>query len=109
MLAVFGQKWANFEFSTKKRNGHFFTFMEPRVHEKSQKNLMRHFQNKNKQASDAGVSRQCLEDKMSKGARNVDIGDFYTTRPPEMGQNLVTWGCMTNENIEKVHDYKYFI
>ena len=29
-----------------------------------------------KQASDAGVSRQCLEDKMSKGARNVDIGKF---------------------------------
>ena len=31
---------------------------------------------KQEQASDAGVSRQCLEDKMSKGARNVDIGKF---------------------------------
>jgi hypothetical protein len=27
----------------------------------------------NEQASNAGVSRQCLEDKMSKRARNVDI------------------------------------
>ena len=47
-MAVFGQKWANFEFSTKKRNSHFFTFMEQRVHGKNQKNLMRGFQNKNK-------------------------------------------------------------
>ena len=38
---------------------------------------------KNKQASNAGVSRQCLEDKMSKGARNVEIGHFDITRPPE--------------------------
>ena len=29
-----------------------------------------------KQASNAGVSRQCLEDKMSKGARNADIKPF---------------------------------
>ena len=36
---------------------------------------------KGQQASDAGVSRQCLEDKMSKGARNVDIGKFDITQP----------------------------
>ena len=35
-----------------------------------------------KQASDAWVSRQCLEDKMSKGERNVDIGHFDITQPP---------------------------
>ena len=29
-----------------------------------------------KQASDAGVSPQCLDDKMSKGARNVYIKPF---------------------------------
>ena len=43
-----GQFWANFranfEFSTKKRNGHFFTF----INEKNQKNLMRHFENMSK-------------------------------------------------------------
>ena len=45
IVVVFGQKKANFEFSTKKRNGHFFTFIKPRPHEKNQKNLMRQFEN----------------------------------------------------------------
>ena len=55
-----------------------------------------------KQASDAGVSRQCLEqDKMSKGARNVDIGDFYTTQPPERVQIWVTWARVTNEIVRQ--------
>ena len=49
-----------------------------------------------KQASDAGVSRQCLEDKMSKGARNVDIGHFDTTQPPERVQIWVTWARVRN-------------
>ena len=40
-----------------------------------------------KQASDAGVSLQCLEDKMSKGARNVDIGYFNITQSHE-GPNM---------------------
>ena len=40
---IFGQKRANFEFSAKKRNCHFFTVTESRVHEKNQKNLMRGF------------------------------------------------------------------
>ena len=39
----FDQKRANFEFSTKNQNGHFFTFIKPRLHEKNQKNLMRGF------------------------------------------------------------------
>ena len=51
-----------------------------------------------KQASDAGVSRQCLEDKMSKGARNVDIGHFDITQHPERVQIWVTWAKVTNEN-----------
>ena len=54
-----------------------------------------------KQASDAGVSRQCLEDKMSKGARNVDIGHFDITQPPERVQILVTWARVTKENVQK--------
>ena len=45
ILVVFGQKRANFEFPTKNRNGHFFTFIKPRPHEKNQKNLMRQFEN----------------------------------------------------------------
>jgi len=48
ILVVFGQKRANFEFSTKKQNGHFFTFIKPRPHEKNQKNLMRQFENMSK-------------------------------------------------------------
>ena len=52
---------------------------------------MRHFQNKNKQASDAEVSRKCLEDKMSKGSRNVDIDHFQITQLPERVQIWVTW------------------
>ena len=38
---IFGQKRANFEFSAKKRNCHFFT--KPGLHEKNQKNMMRGF------------------------------------------------------------------
>ena len=44
----FDQKRANFEFSAKKRNRHFFTFIKPRLHEKNQKKLMRHFENMSK-------------------------------------------------------------
>ena len=40
---IFGQKRANFEFSAKKRNCHYFTVTESQVHEKNQKNLMRGF------------------------------------------------------------------
>ena len=57
-MDFFGQKWpnfgcfwpkkANFEFSTKKQNGHFFTFKKPRPHEKNQKNLRRQFENMSK-------------------------------------------------------------
>ena len=43
-----------------------------------------------KQATDAGVSLQCLEYKMSKGAKNVGIGQFYITRPPKRVQIWVT-------------------
>ena len=32
----------------KKQNGHFFTFIKPRPHEKNQKNLMRQFENMSK-------------------------------------------------------------
>ena len=46
--SVLDKKRANFEFSTKKRNGHFFTFIKPRPHEKNQKNLMRQFENMSK-------------------------------------------------------------
>ena len=55
-MEFFGQKWPNFgsfwtkrgQFSTKKRNGHFFTFIKPRPREKNQKNLMRQFENMSK-------------------------------------------------------------
>ena len=40
----FGRKRANFEFSTKKKIAHFFTFIKSRLHEKNQKNLMRHIE-----------------------------------------------------------------
>ena len=52
-----------------------------------------------KQASDAGVSRQCLENKMSKGSRNVEIGNFDITQPHERVQVWVTWAKVTNENV----------
>ena len=55
ILGHFGQKWSiytifdqkrvNFEFSAKKRNFNFFTFIKARLHEKNQKNLMRPFEN----------------------------------------------------------------
>ena len=64
---------------------------------------------KPEQASDAGVSRQCLEDKMSKGARNVDIGHFDITQPPERVQIWVRWAKVTNENAKKTINNTYFI
>ena len=49
----------------------------------------------------------------SKSLRNVDFelffGDFYTTRPPERVQKVVTWARMTNENVKLTIDYTYFI
>ena len=62
-----------------------------------------------KQASNAGVSRQCLEDKMSKGARNVDIGNFYKTRPPVRVQIWVIWDRVKNEKVKETIDNTYFI
>ena len=47
-FGCFWPKKANFEYWTKKRNGHFFTFMKPRPHEKNPKNLMRQFENMSK-------------------------------------------------------------
>jgi hypothetical protein len=46
---------------------------------------------------------------MSKGARNVDIGHFYITRPPERAQIWVTWARVTNENVKETIDNTYFI
>ena len=40
---IFGQKRASFVFSAKKRNCHFLAFMDPLLHEKKQKILMRGF------------------------------------------------------------------
>ena len=62
-----------------------------------------------KQASDAGFSRQCLEDKMSKGASNVDIGHFNITQPPERVQIWITWARMTNKNAKETIDNTYFL
>ena len=48
-----------------------------------------------KPASNAGVSRQCLEDKMSIGARNVDIKPFlviFTHLGPLKGVNMPSQG-----------------
>ena len=39
-------KWPNFEFSSKKQNCHFFTYLETRLHAKNQKILMRGFLDK---------------------------------------------------------------
>ena len=58
---IFGQKRGNFEFSTKKRNGQFFIFIKPRLHEKNQKNLMRQFENMSKQVRLAMVPRLTLQ------------------------------------------------
>ena len=33
------------------------------------------------------------------------MGNFYTTRPPEMAQKIVTRARVTNENIEQTIDY----
>ena len=62
-----------------------------------------------KQVRLAGVSRQCLEDKMSKGARNVDIGHFDITQPPERVKKWVTWARVTNESVKETIDNTYFI
>ena len=40
---VFGPKWRKRDFFAKKRNCNFLTFIEPGLHEKNQKNLMRGF------------------------------------------------------------------
>ena len=50
-----------------------------------------------KQASNAGVSQQCLEDKMSKGARNADIKPFlvyFTHLGPLKGVNMYSQGAL---------------
>ena len=65
--------------------------------------------NLNKTSQRCRVSRQCLEDKMSKGARNVDIGHFDITQPPERVQICVTWARVTNENVKETIDNTYFI
>jgi hypothetical protein len=39
ILAVFGQKRANFEFSTKNENRHILSFLDVLLHARTQKNL----------------------------------------------------------------------
>ena len=41
------------------------------------------------------------KDKMSKGARNVDIGHFDITQPPERVKKWVTWARVTNESVKQ--------
>ena len=68
----FGQKRANFEFSTKKWNGHFFTVIKLRLHEKNQKNRMRHFENMSKKHWFGG----CFGKKMA------NFGPFLAKKGP---------------------------
>ena len=49
------------------------------------------------------------KDKMSKGAKNVDIGHFDITQPPERVQIWVTWATVTNENVKETIDNTNFI
>ena len=42
-MTIFGPKWRKRDFFAKKQNCHFLTFIEPGLHEKNQKNLMRGF------------------------------------------------------------------
>ena len=63
---------------------------------------------KSKQASNAGVSRQCLKDKMSKGARNVDMKqflEFFTHIGPLKGVNMSPQGASSQMKIIKIKLY----
>ena len=49
------------------------------------------------------------KDKMSKGARNVDIGHFDITQPPKRVKKWVTRARVTNESVKETIDNTYFI
>ena len=48
------------------------------------------------------------KDKMTKGARNVDIGHFDITQPPERVKKWVTWARVSNESVKETLDNTYF-
>ena len=100
-------------FRPKSETVTFFTVMESQVHEKNQKNLMRGFLRKSGRTDVRTDKRESIGLRDSSRPKRFPIifrskyerkfrfwaiiGNFYTTRPPEKGQNLVPWGIMINK------------